>query len=84
MKKLFISALAFLMGASAFAQDKSLTAMFNYSTHYLPDKQQSYVETYLTFDAWTMQFAKGDDGQHVKCRSNHSSQRMSYHFAVCF
>ena len=64
MKKLFISALAFLMGASAFAQDKSLTAMFNYSTHYLPDKQQSYVETYLTFDAWTMQFVKGDDGMY--------------------
>ncbi len=63
IKKIFVASMALLMSANVlFAQDKQLSALFNYATYYLPEKQQAYVETYLSFDAWTMQFAKGDDG----------------------
>ena len=33
-----------------------MQAVFGYSTFYLAEQQQPYIETYLQFDAWTMQF----------------------------
>ena len=39
-----------------------MQALFGYSTFFLADRQQPYVETYLQFDAWTMHFAPVADG----------------------
>ena len=39
-----------------------MQALFGYSTFYVADRQQPYVETYLQFDAWTMHFEKTDGG----------------------
>lgn len=39
-------------------------ALFGYSTFYLADQQQPYVETYLQFDAWTMQFDEVTPGSY--------------------
>ena len=39
-----------------------MQALFGYSTFYLTEQQQPYVETYLQFDAWTMQFAERQGG----------------------
>lgn len=39
-------------------------ALFGYSTFYLADQQQPYVETYLQFDAWTMQFDEVSPGSY--------------------
>ena len=39
-----------------------MQALFGYSTFYLAEKQQPYVETYLQFDAWTMHFKPVEGG----------------------
>ena len=54
MKKtiLFVALMMSLIG-TAHAQ---LQAMFSYSTFYIPSQGQPYVETYLSFDAWTTHF----------------------------
>ncbi|MBP3763864.1 MAG: GWxTD domain-containing protein [Bacteroidales bacterium] len=61
MKKtiLFLSLAALL--ATAQAQPR-MQALFGYSTFWLADRQSPYVETYLSFDAWTMQFERQPDG----------------------
>ncbi|MBQ0015579.1 MAG: GWxTD domain-containing protein [Bacteroidales bacterium] len=46
------------------AQDKQLSALFNYNAFYLPEAQKSYVETYLSFDAWSLQFQPTADGKY--------------------
>lgn len=48
------------LSSAAIAQ--GMQALFGYSTFYLAEKQQPYVETYLQFDAWTMQFMPVDGG----------------------
>ncbi len=39
-----------------------MQAVFSYSTFYVPKTDMPYVETYLSFDAWTMQFVKTENG----------------------
>lgn len=47
------------IGGTAQAQ---MQAVFGYSTFYLVSEQQPYIETYLQFDAWTMQFKEVEGG----------------------
>ena len=47
------------IGGAAQAQ---MQAVFGYSTFYLVSEQQPYIETYLQFDAWTMQFKEVEGG----------------------
>jgi len=42
-----------------------MQAVFGYSTFYVAGSDRPYVETYLQFDAWTMQFVQQADGQYV-------------------
>lgn len=51
--------------SNASAQDKHLTAVFSYGTFYQYDIG-SYVETYLSFDAWNLNFVKSDNGYQAK------------------
>ena len=39
-----------------------MQALFGYSTFYLAEQDRPYVETYLQFDAWTMQFEEEGGG----------------------
>ena len=39
-----------------------MQAVFAYSTFYVPGSDMPYVETYLSFDAWTMQFKQMETG----------------------
>ncbi len=39
-----------------------MQAVFGYSTFYAPQTDMPYVETYLSFDAWTMQFKPTGEG----------------------
>lgn len=52
-----ISTINFFNSAQA-----QMQALFGYSTFYLVEKEQPYVETYLQFDAWTMQFVPVEGG----------------------
>ncbi len=63
MKRLTIFAL--LMFVAILPMKAQMQAVFGYSTFYVADSDRPYVETYLQFDAWTMQFAKQADGQYV-------------------
>ena len=63
MKKLFLIALAALFCLQAQAQEKQLSALFSYATFDLP-QGQPYVETYLDFDAWNMNFVRNDAGRY--------------------
>lgn len=53
MKKILSLFAVLLLCGSMNAQ---MQALFGYSTFFLPEQQQPYVETYLQFDAWTMHF----------------------------
>lgn len=64
MKRLTLFMLAALMGVNAIASDiqtndnpKKLTAIFSYATFHQKDIG-SYIETYLSFDAWNLNFVK--------------------------
>ena len=52
------------MGWTALQAQGSMRAVFSYSTFYAPSTSQPYVETYLSFDAWTMQFVKQPNGSY--------------------
>lgn len=43
-------------------QAQNLRALFSYSTFYSAAAKSPYVETYLSFDAWTMQFVQQENG----------------------
>lgn len=58
MKKIALLLMTLVLATSAFAQKKQLTALFGYSTFYIPGSDQPYVETYLDFDARTLNFVK--------------------------
>lgn len=47
------------------AQDTQLSATFNSAAYYLPDKQQAYLETQLSIDAWTCRFVPAEGGYHA-------------------
>lgn len=53
MKRFVLALITVALGMGAQGQ---MQAMFGYSTFFLTDKEQPYMETYLQFDAWTMQF----------------------------
>lgn len=60
MKKILFTVVAALtIGGVANAQ---MQALFGYSTFYLSEKQQPYIETYLQFDAWTLHFEEQAEG----------------------
>ena len=61
MKKLITILLTALLASSALAAEKHLSALFGYSVFYIPANNQPYVETYLDFRAWTLEFAKIDN-----------------------
>ena len=63
MKKIVLIILL-LTGVCLQAQQSSLSALFSYSTFYLPTEDQPYVETYLMFDARSLTFTKTDDGRY--------------------
>lgn len=52
------------MGWTALQAQGAMRAVFSYSTFYAPSTSQPYVETYLSFDAWTMQFVKQPNGSY--------------------
>lgn len=64
MKKLFFLIGALLTILPAMAGGRHLSALFGSSTLYLPQNNQTYVETYLNFDAWSLNFVKEDEGRY--------------------
>ena len=57
MKKiLIIAALVSIFNFHFSICQAQMQAVFSYSTFYSPKTDMPYVETYLSFDAWTMQF----------------------------
>lgn len=54
-----------VLGVGAYAGErKKLSAQFGYSTFYLPSENTPYVETYLDFRAWTLNFVPSGDDQY--------------------
>ena len=64
MKKISLILLSLLLAQGLCAAEKSLSALFGYSSFYLPESGQSYVETYLSFNAWTLNLVKDMSGQY--------------------
>ena len=54
--------MALAISMAVFAEGKQLSAMFGYATFYLPKENKPYVETYMSFDAWNLNFVKADKG----------------------
>lgn len=65
MKKIIFLILTLCAGFQLTAQEKELSAFFNYATFYLQDQQQPYIETYLSLDAWNLHFVKNDNGSYT-------------------
>lgn len=63
MKKMAFLLAALAMGFASFAAETHLSALFGYSVFYLPESNQPYVETYLSFDAWSLAFVKEEEGR---------------------
>lgn len=63
-KKTLVTAVLLIAGLYAGAQspDKQISATFGYSSFYIPDENFSYVELYLSYDAWNMNFVSCEDG----------------------
>ena len=53
-----------LLATAVHATEKNLSAMFGYSAFYLPESKQPYVETYLNFNAWTLNLVKDESGEY--------------------
>ena len=64
MKKISLILLSLLLAQGLCAAEKSLSALFGYSAFYLPESGQSYVETYLSFNAWTLNLVEDQSGQY--------------------
>ena len=63
MKKiLIIAALVSIFNSQFSICQAQMQAVFAYSTFYAPKMDMPYVETYLSFDAWTMQFVQQESG----------------------
>ena len=60
MKKLLTLCAALL--CAMMPMRAQMQAIFGYSTFYVAENDKPYVETYLQFDAWTMQFAERTPG----------------------
>ena len=64
MKRTISILLAVLLATTLPAAEKHLSALFGYSTFYLPSSNKSYVETYLDFRAWTLHFVPTGDHEY--------------------
>ncbi|MCR4659049.1 MAG: GWxTD domain-containing protein [Bacteroidales bacterium] len=64
MKKLCILLITSALTMSVLAQEKQISALFGHATFCIPESDKAYVETYLSFDAWTMNFVKTDDNRY--------------------
>lgn len=63
--KRYVLLLALLLTALQLpAQEKKLSALFDYATFYLAEKNTPYVETYLNFDARTLHLQQKEDGKY--------------------
>lgn len=63
MKKILLGLLVlFSLGWQSAIAQGGMQALFDYSIFYAPSSQMPYVETYLSFDAWTMVFAEVPEG----------------------
>lgn len=63
MKKIVsILLIAVGLGCATVDAQGTMRAVFSYSTFYSVTSSQPYVETYLSFDAWTMQFQEQANG----------------------
>lgn len=52
------------LAVSSTATEKNLSALFGYSAFYLPENNQPYVETYLNFNAWSLNLVADETGQY--------------------
>ena len=64
MKKIAFLLLSLWVTVAAFAAEKQLSALFGYSAFYLPENNQPYVETYLNFNAWTLNLVADETGMY--------------------
>ena len=64
MKKIVFLLLSLWLTVTAFAAEKQLSALFGYSAFYLPENNQPYVETYLNFNAWTLNLVADETGMY--------------------
>ncbi len=63
MKNKFLTGIGIWMVLAALTPARAqMQATFGYATFCLVEQHQPYVETYLQFDAWTMQFTAQPDG----------------------
>lgn len=67
MKRIVIAAVALMACMAAAAQtagnDRHLSAIFSYSTFYGGAEMGPYAETYISFDAWNLNFVKTGNQQ---------------------
>ena len=59
MKKILLTLAAM---ATAWGMQAQMQAMFAFSTFYLAQEDRPYVETYISFDAWTLYFQPQENG----------------------
>ena len=65
MKRHILSLLILLAIAfSSTAQERQLSAMFNYNVFYHVEQGKPYIETYLSFDAWSLNYIPTADGKY--------------------
>ena len=64
MKRIAFILFALLLASTSYASGKQLTAQFGYSAFYLPESNQPYVETYLSFNAWSLNLVQDESGQY--------------------
>ena len=61
MKKIVVLTMMLVSLVPVWGQG-TMRAMFSYSTFYSASTKMPYVETYLSFDAWTMRFVEQESG----------------------
>ena len=64
MKRITLILFTLLLASATNAAEKNLSALFGYSAFYLPENNQPYVETYLSFNAWTLNLVQDESGQY--------------------
>ncbi|MBR1851028.1 MAG: GWxTD domain-containing protein [Bacteroidales bacterium] len=64
MKKYLFALIAVAISLPTIAQNKSLSALFNYATYYIPDDNRPYVEAILSIDAWSLNFNEVEIGKY--------------------
>jgi GWxTD domain-containing protein len=64
MKRITLILLMLLLASTTFAREKGLSALFGYSAFFLPESNRPYVETYLNFDASSLNLVKDASGQY--------------------